>query len=105
METEVPAAAEDTLQPKCYFYHEQRLVDVPLVGVDYSVAIVNNISKITIKQKYANPLNTNIELHFAFPVDTDFCFGRLLAHFEGYITEGVVMERLAAKKEYTAQVT
>ena len=98
------ALPEDTVQAKCYFYHESKLVDVPLVSVDYAVSVVNNIAKITLRQKYANPLSSNIELHFAFPIDTDFCFGRLMAHFEGYITEGVILERQAAKQEYKAQV-
>lgn len=103
METE-SAAPEDTIQAKCYFYYESKLIDVPLVAVDYAVAIVNNIARITLKQKYANPLTTNLELHFSFPVDTDFCFGKLQAHFDGYTTEGVILERQAAKKEYKAEV-
>lgn len=43
-------------------------------------------------------------MHFAFPADTDFCFGRLLAHFEGYTTEGVVKERQKAIYEYRTAV-
>lgn len=98
------AAPEDARLAKCYFYHEGKLIDVPLVAVDYSVAIVNTIARITLKQKYANPLATALELHFAFPIDTDFCFGKLQAHFDGYTTEGVITERQAAKVEYKEQV-
>ena len=66
--------------------------------------VVNNLSRITLRQSYSNPLEEPIELHFSFPTDTDFCFGALRARFEGYETEGVVMERQNAKKEYKAQV-
>jgi hypothetical protein len=72
---------EDTAQAKCYFYKEARLLDLPLINIDYKVNIVNNIARILLKQKYGNPLTNNIEVHFAFPIDTDFCFNRLVAHF------------------------
>ncbi len=72
------------------------------MSVDYKISVVNNLASINLRQTYANPLSTNIELYFSFPIDTDFCFTKLMAHFEGYTTEGVIKEKNAAKKEYKA---
>jgi hypothetical protein len=78
------------------------MVEVPLVQVDYSVIIINNLARITLRQTYSNPLDDSVELHFAFPIDTDFCFSKLKANFEGYTTEGIIMEKDTAKKQYKA---
>ena len=65
----------------CHFYFQGKVVELPLVAIDYHVKVVNNLSRITLRQSYSNPLEEPIELHFSFPIDTDFCFGALRARF------------------------
>ncbi len=73
--------------------HKEEKVGLPVVGVDYKVHVINNLARITLKQTYANPLDQNLEIHFSFAKDTDFCFSRLVANFQGYTVEGVIKER------------
>lgn len=85
---------------RCYCEAADRVVELPMIAVNYCIAVVNSIAKVQLRQTYANPLTTNLDLHFAFPTDTDFCFTRLVAHFDGYSTEAVIQERVKAQKEF-----
>lgn len=61
-----------------------------MVSVDYEIKIRNNFCAINLKHVYVNPLDLPLNLFFSFPTDTNFCLGKLEAHFNGYTVAGVV---------------
>lgn len=73
-----------------------------MVSVDYKIRILNNFCIIALKQKFVNPLDKPLDLHFSFASDPSFCLGKLEAVFNGYRVGGVVKEKDVAVKEYHA---
>ena len=71
--------------------------------MDYNVSIKNNFSVISLKHRFANPLDRPLDICFSFPIDTNFCFSKLEAQFDGYRVAGVVKDRKAALQEYQAE--
>ena len=66
---------------------------LPIIKNHYSVQITNKFAEIQSIQTYKNPLDKNLEIHYAIPVDPAFVLANLLVTYQGATLEGFVKER------------
>lgn len=92
-----------TPHSSCWFKTQDYKVEIPMISIDYKIKILNNFCIIALKQKFINPLDQPIDLHFSYAVDPNFCLGKLEAFFDGYRVAGIVKEREVAIKEFQAE--
>ena len=91
----------DVPHSSCWFRTAQfDKIEVPLINMDYKINITNNFCTINLKQKFVNPLNHSVNIHFSYPIDTNFCLGKLSATFKDYMVKGIIEERETANQKY-----
>lgn len=79
-------------------------LELPLKSFSYDIEIVDCFTQVLMTQSYLNPTERPLDVQYIFPVHSGASVTRLEVEFGGKRSQGVVMEKQAAKKEFEEQV-
>lgn len=96
-----------TPTPGLFLTQHEQDVDplVPLEGVKASVEMIDSMAKVTLAQRYKNPLSTPVTVNYIFPMDEQAAITDFSAEFSnGRRLIGLIKAKEQAKQEFDEAV-